>query len=177
MDSSNSLLLDQFNFEGRYDLVKFIREIHAQGLYVSLRIGPFIESERKYGYESMKCKISIPLSPDIVIFCWILSTSKHTKDKETRKKTKFLIEFLLFMQRLTLLVTWHPRHYIQVWQWTLQEVSCFKLHTWDRKIIPCFLRASFCMVNNSTNIFSAYFLRWLLCSTEQLQYQQSITSV
>ncbi|XP_066311535.1 beta-galactosidase 7-like [Miscanthus floridulus] len=39
----------QFNFEGRYDLVKFIREIHAQGLYVSLRIGPFVESEWKYG--------------------------------------------------------------------------------------------------------------------------------
>ncbi|CAO1946755.1 unnamed protein product [Urochloa humidicola] len=39
----------QYNFEGRYDLVKFIREIHAQGLYVSLRVGPFVESEWKYG--------------------------------------------------------------------------------------------------------------------------------
>ncbi|KAF7024890.1 hypothetical protein CFC21_037156 [Triticum aestivum] len=39
----------QYNFEGRYDLVKFIREIHAQGLYVSLRVGPFIEAEWKYG--------------------------------------------------------------------------------------------------------------------------------
>lgn len=63
MDSSNSLLLDQFNFEGRYDLVKFIREIHAQGLYVSLRIGPFVESEWKYGYESMKYKITISIIP------------------------------------------------------------------------------------------------------------------
>uniref|UniRef100_K3XS54 Beta-galactosidase n=1 Tax=Setaria italica TaxID=4555 RepID=K3XS54_SETIT len=42
-------LQGQYNFEGRYDLVKFIREIHAQGLYVSLRVGPFIESEWKYG--------------------------------------------------------------------------------------------------------------------------------
>jgi beta-galactosidase GanA len=41
--------LDQYNFEGRYDIVKFIREIQAQGLYVSLRIGPFIEAEWKYG--------------------------------------------------------------------------------------------------------------------------------
>lgn len=41
----------QYNFEGRYDLVKFIKEIQAQGLYVSLRIGPFIEAEWKYGYE------------------------------------------------------------------------------------------------------------------------------
>ncbi|XP_020398852.1 beta-galactosidase 7 isoform X1 [Zea mays] len=39
----------QYNFEGRYDLVRFIKEIQAQGLYVSLRIGPFIESEWKYG--------------------------------------------------------------------------------------------------------------------------------
>ncbi|VAH82449.1 unnamed protein product [Triticum turgidum subsp. durum] len=39
----------QYNFEGRYDLVKFIREIHAQGLYVSLRVGPFVEAEWKYG--------------------------------------------------------------------------------------------------------------------------------
>jgi beta-galactosidase GanA len=41
----------QYNFTGRYDLVKFIKEIQAQGLYVSLRIGPFIEAEWKYGYE------------------------------------------------------------------------------------------------------------------------------
>jgi hypothetical protein len=54
MKFTYSLFLDQYNFEGRYDLVKFIREIHAQGLYVSLRVGPFIESEWKYGYESMK---------------------------------------------------------------------------------------------------------------------------
>ncbi|RCV17602.1 hypothetical protein SETIT_3G233400v2 [Setaria italica] len=39
----------QYNFTGRYDLVKFIKEIQAQGLYVSLRIGPFIEAEWKYG--------------------------------------------------------------------------------------------------------------------------------
>ncbi|KAM3352984.1 hypothetical protein ACQJBY_024264 [Aegilops geniculata] len=39
----------QYNFEGRYDLVKFIREIHAQGLYVSLRVGPFVKAEWKYG--------------------------------------------------------------------------------------------------------------------------------
>ena len=51
---SLAALLDQYNFKGRYDLVKFIREIHAQGLYVSLRLGLFVESEWKYEYESMK---------------------------------------------------------------------------------------------------------------------------
>ncbi|KAJ6801516.1 beta-galactosidase 7-like [Iris pallida] len=39
----------QYNFQGRYDLVKFIKAIRDQGLYVSLRIGPFIESEWRYG--------------------------------------------------------------------------------------------------------------------------------
>ncbi|WCJ37762.1 Beta-galactosidase [Euphorbia peplus] len=39
----------EYDFSGRYDIVKFIKEIEAQGLYVSLRIGPFIESEWTYG--------------------------------------------------------------------------------------------------------------------------------
>ncbi|KAJ8420168.1 hypothetical protein Cgig2_000258 [Carnegiea gigantea] len=39
----------QYDFSGRRDLVKFIKEIHAQGLYVCLRIGPYIESEWTYG--------------------------------------------------------------------------------------------------------------------------------
>ncbi|KAF4361756.1 hypothetical protein G4B88_012064 [Cannabis sativa] len=39
----------QYDFSGRKDLVKFIKEIQAQGLYASLRIGPFIESEWSYG--------------------------------------------------------------------------------------------------------------------------------
>ncbi|XP_057419839.1 beta-galactosidase 6-like [Lotus japonicus] len=39
----------QYDFSGRYDLVRFIREIQAQGLYVCLRIGPFIEAEWTYG--------------------------------------------------------------------------------------------------------------------------------
>lgn len=44
----------QYDFSGRRDLVKFIKEIHAQGLYVCLRIGPYIESEWTYG---STCKI------------------------------------------------------------------------------------------------------------------------
>ncbi|KAL9233365.1 hypothetical protein vseg_008379 [Gypsophila vaccaria] len=39
----------QYDFSGRNDLVKFIKEIQAQGLYVCLRIGPYIESEWNYG--------------------------------------------------------------------------------------------------------------------------------
>ncbi|KAL5559655.1 hypothetical protein UlMin_035866 [Ulmus minor] len=39
----------QYDFGGNNDLVKFIKEIQAQGLYASLRIGPYIESEWSYG--------------------------------------------------------------------------------------------------------------------------------
>ncbi|KAJ4842903.1 hypothetical protein Tsubulata_043380, partial [Turnera subulata] len=39
----------QYDFSGRNDLVKFLKEIQAQGLYACLRIGPFIESEWAYG--------------------------------------------------------------------------------------------------------------------------------
>ncbi|KAG5135315.1 hypothetical protein JHK82_020046 [Glycine max] len=39
----------QYDFSGRYDLVRFIKEIQVQGLYVCLRIGPYIESEWTYG--------------------------------------------------------------------------------------------------------------------------------
>lgn len=40
----------QYDFSGRKDIISFIKEIQAQGLYVSLRIGPFIEAEWTYGY-------------------------------------------------------------------------------------------------------------------------------
>ncbi|CAN0890099.1 Beta-galactosidase 16 [Linum grandiflorum] len=39
----------QYDFTGGLDLIGFIKEVQAQGLYVFLRIGPFIEAERSYG--------------------------------------------------------------------------------------------------------------------------------
>ncbi|GJR29589.1 beta-galactosidase 16 [Tanacetum coccineum] len=40
---------DQYDFTGRNDIVSFIKQVQQQGLYVSLRIGPFIEAEWGYG--------------------------------------------------------------------------------------------------------------------------------
>lgn len=40
----------QYDFHGRLDLVGFLKEVQAQGLYACLRIGPFIEAEWNYGY-------------------------------------------------------------------------------------------------------------------------------
>ncbi|ESW04192.1 hypothetical protein PHAVU_011G074300 [Phaseolus vulgaris] len=39
----------QYNFEGRADLVKFVKAVAAAGLYVHLRIGPYACAEWNYG--------------------------------------------------------------------------------------------------------------------------------
>ncbi|OIW08574.1 hypothetical protein TanjilG_03250 [Lupinus angustifolius] len=39
----------QFNFEGRADLLKFVKAVAAEGLYVLLRIGPYVCAEWNYG--------------------------------------------------------------------------------------------------------------------------------
>ncbi|KAF4391619.1 hypothetical protein G4B88_030770 [Cannabis sativa] len=39
----------EFNFEGNKDLVKFIKLIGEQGMYVTLRVGPFIQAEWNHG--------------------------------------------------------------------------------------------------------------------------------
>ena len=40
----------QYNFEGRYDLVRFIKTVQKVGLYVHLRIGPYVCAEWNFGY-------------------------------------------------------------------------------------------------------------------------------
>ncbi|KAI3790070.1 hypothetical protein L2E82_02883 [Cichorium intybus] len=39
----------KYNFEGRYDLVKFIKVVQEAGLYVHLRIGPYVCAEWNFG--------------------------------------------------------------------------------------------------------------------------------
>ncbi|XP_027902823.1 beta-galactosidase 13-like [Vigna unguiculata] len=39
----------QFNFEGNYDLVKFIKLVQEHGMFVTLRVGPFIQAEWNHG--------------------------------------------------------------------------------------------------------------------------------
>ncbi|KMZ61759.1 Beta-galactosidase, family GH35 [Zostera marina] len=38
-----------YNFQGRYDLVRFLKTVHKAGLYAHLRIGPYICAEWNYG--------------------------------------------------------------------------------------------------------------------------------
>lgn len=40
----------QLIFEGKYDLLKYIKLIGDSGLWVTLRIGPYIEAEWNMGY-------------------------------------------------------------------------------------------------------------------------------
>lgn len=39
----------KYNFEGRYDLVRFIKTVQRAGLYVTLRIGPYVCAEWSFG--------------------------------------------------------------------------------------------------------------------------------
>ncbi|KAJ7110696.1 hypothetical protein O6H91_Y570500 [Diphasiastrum complanatum] len=39
-----------YNFEGRYDLPKFLKLVQKAGLYVILRIGPYACAEWNFGY-------------------------------------------------------------------------------------------------------------------------------
>ena len=43
------ILAWQYNFEGRGDLVGFVKAVAAAGLYVHLRIGPYACAEWNYG--------------------------------------------------------------------------------------------------------------------------------
>lgn len=40
----------QYYFGGRYDLVKFCKIVHQAGMYLILRIGPFVAAEWNFGY-------------------------------------------------------------------------------------------------------------------------------
>uniref|UniRef100_A0A2P2L5L5 beta-galactosidase n=1 Tax=Rhizophora mucronata TaxID=61149 RepID=A0A2P2L5L5_RHIMU len=39
----------QYNFEGRYDIVKFVKIVAANRLYLHLRIGPYVCAEWNFG--------------------------------------------------------------------------------------------------------------------------------
>ncbi|CAI0542297.1 unnamed protein product [Linum tenue] len=47
--SGHEPVQNQYNFEGRYDLVQFIKLAAKAGLYVHLRIGPYVCAEWNYG--------------------------------------------------------------------------------------------------------------------------------
>jgi beta-galactosidase GanA len=51
----------QYNFEGRNDLVRFIKTVQKAGLYAHLRIGPYVCAEWNFGYSLLSLK-------DIYIF-------------------------------------------------------------------------------------------------------------
>lgn len=45
-----NIQLLQYDFGGRKDLVKFVKTVAEAGLYVHLRIGPYVCAEWNYGY-------------------------------------------------------------------------------------------------------------------------------
>ncbi|KAL9436863.1 hypothetical protein AB3S75_022834 [Citrus x aurantiifolia] len=47
--SGHELSPGKYYFEGRYDLVKFVKTVQQAGMYMILRIGPFVAAEYNYG--------------------------------------------------------------------------------------------------------------------------------
>lgn len=47
--NGHELSPDNYYFEGRYDLVKFVKVVQKAGMYMMLRIGPFVAAEWNFG--------------------------------------------------------------------------------------------------------------------------------
>lgn len=47
--NGHELSPDNYHFDGRFDLVKFVNIVHQAGLYLILRIGPFVAAEWNFG--------------------------------------------------------------------------------------------------------------------------------
>lgn len=63
-----SKLLVQYHFEGRYDIVKFVKLVGSSGLYLHLRIGPYVCAEWNFGYYIFLHFISTILLLDLFLF-------------------------------------------------------------------------------------------------------------
>lgn len=52
----------QYHFEGRYDIVRFMKIIQRAGLYAHLRIGPYVCAEWNFGYLPLTSSPSLDLA-------------------------------------------------------------------------------------------------------------------
>ncbi|KAK9266033.1 hypothetical protein L1049_007434 [Liquidambar formosana] len=48
--NGHELSPDNYYFGGRYDLVRFVKIVQQAGMYLILRIGPFVAAEWNFGY-------------------------------------------------------------------------------------------------------------------------------
>jgi hypothetical protein len=55
VNAAHLLNVLQYNFEGRFDLIKYLKMIQEHDMYAIVRIGPFIQAEWNHG--------SVPPSP------------------------------------------------------------------------------------------------------------------
>jgi hypothetical protein len=56
--SSHFAYIMQYNFEGRYDMIKFLKLIQDHNMYAVVRIGPFIQAEWNHGFVNLTKSIS-----------------------------------------------------------------------------------------------------------------------
>ena len=75
----------QYNFEGRYNLVRFVKTVQDAGLYVILRVGPYVCAEWNFGYSpqislSLFLSLSLSLSLHLSLYLLLLLFSIYSAD-------------------------------------------------------------------------------------------------
>ena len=71
----------QYDFEGRKDLVQFVKTVAQAGLYVHLRIGPYVCAEWNFGSNSTTtCSSLLFFWPILFSIYLLLKNNKNDED-------------------------------------------------------------------------------------------------
>ncbi|TXG73868.1 hypothetical protein EZV62_002447 [Acer yangbiense] len=107
---------NQYNFEGRYDLVKFVKLVAEAGLYVHLRIGPYVCAEWNYG----GFPLWLHFIPGIE-----LRTDNEPYKAEMKRFTAKIVDMM--KQEKLYASQGGPIILSQVWFWCLVSICSFSL--------------------------------------------------
>lgn len=100
--SSNLIMyifFSQYDFEGRKDLVKFIKAVQNEGLYVILRVGPYIGGEWNFGCGDLLDFLLLSLVLFISLFIFFSCSSKN--------------DIVIILQRLSCLAAFYSRNRVE----------------------------------------------------------------
>lgn len=103
----------QYDFQGRNDLVKFVKTVAEAGLYVHLRIGPYVCAEWNYGCGEFLDFLSL----------FFISLEVREDSSNLPRLTKKLVFSLSCAQRLPCLAPFYSWNQVQDGQRALQGLS------------------------------------------------------
>ena len=68
-----TLCIMQYNFEGRLDMIKFLKLIQDHDMYAVVRIGPFIQAEWNHGSVNVAKSVSLDILMYMLSSCYCFS--------------------------------------------------------------------------------------------------------